>query len=183
LLVLPHDLISFVLPLYLFLSIFPSGDLGDLYRFDTNTDIWTALSASDPPSIPGRFYMGFAATSSGTLYVFGGQFDVFGTHGQLRVMMRNLARRQSDCPGDLAMARWRPRMMESCFLNVLLLRILIKKGEQDMAITHGAVKLKSQAVCTCAITNCKYVPMRLSQHWIMQHIRLTHCLLRAYQIN
>ena len=44
--------------------------LNDLYRFSPTSNAWTALSVASPPSA--RYYMGFAATPDGMLYVFGG---------------------------------------------------------------------------------------------------------------
>ena len=51
----------------------PSGTVvyNDLYSFSPNTSVWSALSPSGPLPAP-RFGMGFAATPSGMLYMFGG---------------------------------------------------------------------------------------------------------------
>ena len=43
----------------------------DLYSFNPTSNTWTTLTAANPPS--SRIAMGFAATSDGFLYVFGGQ--------------------------------------------------------------------------------------------------------------
>jgi hypothetical protein len=83
----PHPTLSQFVRAHIRARLWPPGVglVNDLYRYSAAANTWTALSPSGSAPSP-RFWMGFAATPDGMLYLFGGYVDYGNEGGGVGVM-------------------------------------------------------------------------------------------------